>query len=241
MELNFKKDSYIFIPNEIFDDLGRIKYKSTTHYAFTIAYYTFVSFLYYSEYYRIELVSQQDIKEFIGYNRDNKAVDYIIKKNGLLDLSGYTRTENHMVLFNKKSTELMMYEEEKVINFPKKFSIKYPVKGFYRNIADEEDNDLTGTFFNTYNTTRILIKTIESILKNQKLKYLGLLVYLYIKQNKDLCMSYVEMSNNLHISDREIRNIIRTLEEFGFLFTIHAKYDVSGKNKKANIYTAIEN
>jgi hypothetical protein len=74
------KDKFLYIPGEIFDDLS-LNYKSNRHYAFTVCYYILINYFYYTCYYNNRFITQQDLKELLGYNRKDKRIDYIIKKS----------------------------------------------------------------------------------------------------------------------------------------------------------------
>lgn len=111
-----EKESKIFIPNEIFEDLinkfqklkpkekptktvttskGRGKNKgiNISHIAFAYSYYYLISWLYrYCKHlYGYDLIDNEKVKEILGYNATTKGIDYLIKNNGLLDTMGYIK------------------------------------------------------------------------------------------------------------------------------------------------------
>src|SRR5437763_8036906 len=86
------KEKRIFMPNEIFDDF-KSGFDSGVHKAFAYSYYYVVNYLYrYTKYSFGERFTQPEIMEFLGYSASNKKLNYITKKDGLLDQIGYTKT-----------------------------------------------------------------------------------------------------------------------------------------------------
>jgi hypothetical protein len=222
------KELTFFIPNEIFDDLKQLKYKSNNHYSFTVCYYVLTSYLYYVSYYGFKLITNADIKKTLGYHSHDKRIDYIIKNNGLLDLIGYTiSTSNYPI---NTTLDLHNYPEFDLINdYSKctfnKYFVKYPVKGFHRY-------DIQGTFFDVSNTTKIDINIFINIIKI--LGCSGFLIYLYFKSKGRIKISYDKLSKILLISNRRLFAIINELELNKYIKVIHAKCFKG--NKDANIY-----
>lgn len=89
-----EKESKIFMPNEIFDDLkGAIP--DSPHIAFAYSYTYLAAWLYrYSKHISPTegFIDNVKMKQILGYNENYKKLDYLIKKNGLLDQLGYTET-----------------------------------------------------------------------------------------------------------------------------------------------------
>ncbi|MGE5438102.1 MAG: hypothetical protein ACM3O3_12890 [Syntrophothermus sp.] len=215
------KDKILYIPDEIFNDLSMLKYKSNKHYGFTVCLYILINYLYYTCYYNNRLISNQDIKEILGYNRKEKRIDYIIKQNGLLDSSGYTK---------------MVYDipvsVDELLNI-NNYSIKYPVKSFYRNLYDSE---ITGTYYYHDNTIKISSKTFFDIINN--IDVTGYLIYLYIKKYNPLIIGYVKLSEVLKISKQNLIDKIKILELFGYIsIEVHKSYP---DNDKSNIYRILK-
>jgi hypothetical protein len=241
---DYQKDKIIFIPNEIFDDFSKLKYTTNSHYAFAISYYVLITYFYYTAHYGGKLITQQDIKEILGYNRDNKQIDYIIKKNGLLDKSGYTETTSdypvaieHEIFDN--TTEFIMIDEYKQFKYrdneSRNYKIKYPIKAFFRTKNDYKDGEETGTFFYFENTTKINADEFFKIINNKELGCVGFLIYLYIKKNKSICLGYDNLSSLLNISSRTLKNKIKILEICEYINVQHVFR--SSKNNNSNIYS----
>jgi len=87
-------ESKIFMPNEIFGDLQK-NIDNPSHIAFAYSYIYFVTWAYrYAKYGTVnELIDQKFIKKILGYNPTYKNLDYLIKKDGILEQIGYIRTE----------------------------------------------------------------------------------------------------------------------------------------------------
>lgn len=80
--------------NEIFEDLKKWvvegEIKSLQHQEFIYSYYWLLQYLWNHGKYSNGKFSQSAIKSMLRYNQNDKRLDYIMKKNGLLDRKGYT-------------------------------------------------------------------------------------------------------------------------------------------------------
>ncbi|MGG4039284.1 hypothetical protein [Heyndrickxia ginsengihumi] len=156
-----KKETNIFMPNEIFNDLQN-NIKKSVHIPFAYSYYYLITWLYrYAKYGSIS-IDNKNIKEILGYNKDYKPIDYIIKKNGILDLMEYTiTTKDHPISWEVNDNYLNFsmlsdFDEETIKTIKKiksrKYMIKFPYKSFFRTKESEEDNYEDGTFYDVSNT-----------------------------------------------------------------------------------------
>lgn len=116
-----EKESDIFMPNEIFEELiknfkkiSSYHEKSTetitikdgkerkrrsknsgaisSHIAFSYAYYYLCVYLYRNTKYTSTKTTVSDMKQILGYSPNNQKIDFIIKKGGLLDQWNFTST-----------------------------------------------------------------------------------------------------------------------------------------------------
>ena len=171
-------ESKIYMPNEIFEDLKSV-IKNSPHLAFAYSYIYLVHWLYrYTKYTSSKsIITNEHIKEILGYNSKTKGLDYLIKKNGLLDELGYTLTTNDIPLHWKydkyDGLEFTLLHDSiaeeleinpsltkgdilKVYQIPRKYNVKLPVKAFDRYSND----DIDGTFYEVSNTHLIPFEEI---------------------------------------------------------------------------------
>lgn len=229
MEKHFLNIEYLYgdvsiqMPNVIFRTLSKeIKNKTNIQQvAFAYAFLVATTFLYrYSNYVDIDngtYIQNADIKELLGYNKTTKTVDYIIKKNGLLDNIGLTKTiKNYPVKFityddikiNKISlTEFTMID---ALNNSEKVRYKEIVKN--RNYTVKEplfltepygDNDY-GTLYSYENTHKIAIYEILNLMFDENMDIIDFLIFLYIKSK---CKGYKHNMKAL--------SIIKMVDELG--------------------------
>lgn len=87
-------NEFVAMPNEMIEDLNswlaNKDVKSVMHLEFAYSYYWYITYLWRYAKHLEEEVNQGSIKELLGYNPNEKRIDYIIKRNGLLDVKGYT-------------------------------------------------------------------------------------------------------------------------------------------------------
>jgi len=242
VSFEFKSDKRIdfFIPNEIFEDFKRIQYRASTHYAFAVAYYAVISFLYYRCSYGKGIITQSDLKALLGLNKDNKRIDYLIKKNGLIEKIGYiSNTTNYPVkkeLNEFNGTYEFVYVDEfkgdfKIEGVPNKHEVKYPVKAFERNNAE-------GTFFDVRNTIKLDMRKFYEIINDEELGITGFLIYLRLKLYPVLMMGQENIGNELLLSRTTVKEKLKVLENKGLVMIEHEKYDYKGEKLHANTYIA---
>jgi hypothetical protein len=151
------KDMKVCLPNEIFQDLRNTICPTFgfSHKAFAYSFYYLSCYLYRNAKYGSihpmrNLYSLQLIEFMYG---DRKPINYITKRNGLLDLIGYTASENDFPITvemeNGEWAGFTMYQEQveevkKALNIPRNFICKKPLKAFKRN---SDSKFLDGTFY----------------------------------------------------------------------------------------------
>ncbi|WP_210367425.1 hypothetical protein [Bacillus sp. REN3] len=260
------KESKIYMPNEIFDDLkGAIK--NSPHLTFAYSYIYLVHWLYrYAKYLNSKsIITNEHIKEILGYNAKTKGLDYLIKKNGLLDQLEYTMTTNDIPLhwnFDKFEgltfTTLQETIEEEMKNshlltkgeilqtyqIPRKYNIKFPVKAFYRNEKEDE-----GTFFEISNTHCIPFEVFMYCMNNDDIGTTGFYLYSYIKRMNDFHkdgwdVSIEKMIDSTGLPEKTLLRYLDQLKKYRMIEAIHnQKYFCLAMNlndRKANTYHAKE-
>jgi len=221
-----------FIPNEIFIDFSKLNYKSNSHYAFTVCYYVLTSFLYYKAHYGIQKLTQPDLKEYLGYSRDNPTINYIIKRNGLLDQTEYTETTtDYPILYDYIRMEYVTRKDAdteigKYIGHDRNYTVKVPLKGLY------------GSFVCIKNTTKIDFRIFERIVTNKDLGCTSFLVYLYIKFRGTLIIGFEDFSKIIKCSVVTLQNAVKSLESRNYISVTRGKFDLQKMRYPANSYTA---
>ncbi|MFE4525071.1 hypothetical protein ACFRCQ_23690 [Cytobacillus firmus] len=292
-----EKESKIFIPNEIFDDLkkkfnelkpdikddksaaiittstgvkrrkrGKNKGLNINHLAFSYSYYYLISWIYRYAKHRTtnEIIDNGKVKEILGYNADTKGLDYITKKNGLLDQMEYTKTDKDFPLtwtFNQfeglefsmlseyieaetkdnpfvtKSSILEMYQ------IPRKYTVKYPVKAFYRTQESDYEN---GTFYEVENTHMIPFDVFMYCMDNENIGTIGFYLYCFIKRMNDFYSGGWDTSIENLILETEIpeSTLLKYIDVLRKYKMIDVEYNqeyfclaLDPKDRKANTYT----
>jgi hypothetical protein len=254
-----EQESKIFMPNEIFTDLRNALPDSSSHLAFAYSYYYLTSWLYrYTKYVKSNLIDNGKIKKLLGYNEDYKKIDYIIKKNGLLDQIGYTRTvKDFPVLWeydNYEGLEFTMYSEQREdihrynnITPSRKYNIKFPVKAFERII--DGDLETNGTFYDIENTHEIPFEVFMYCLDNEQIGLTGFYIYSFIKRMNDYYrggwdISVEGMPTDMGISERTISRYLDVLRKYNLIKVEHNQeyfcLGLDSNERKANTYYANE-
>ena len=173
------------MPNEIFLDMKEWistgELKSNQHQEFIYTYYWLMAYLWRYAIYAEQKLGQQEIKKILKYNPNEKRIDYIMKKNSLLDQKGYTAHSNdYPVLWSFKSNENvkfdMLYEFDETdrgymtANQSSRFFVKSPVK----HIGDDENE---GIYWNSSNTHIVSGEVLAICMDNPKLGCSGFYLY----------------------------------------------------------------
>lgn len=193
-ELYFNsQESSLYMPNEVFDDLQRGIEKSV-HIPFAYAYYYLISWLYrYAKYGNINIDNKM-IKRILGYNPTYQEINYLIKKNGILDSMEYTSTVKDYPVswtFENNELEFMLLsdfdkEMQKYINGTRsrKYSIKFPTKGFHRQV---DTNDiLDGTFYEISNTHSVPFEVFAFCMSKKEIGCTGFYIWCYLQMKNQM-------------------------------------------------------
>lgn len=256
-----ENESKVFMPNEIFEDLQN-NMKNGTHIAFAYSFYYLISWLYrYTKYlYTVENI--KDIKSILGYNPNAKTVDYIIKKNGILDIMGYTSTKRDFPIiwhfkddiYDFEELSFTMFSEDKELlptdflnKVTNRFVIKEPIKAFYRTKEDYEEGHENGTFFEVENTHLIPFEVFMYCMTNENLGCTGFYLYSYIKmQNQRYKGAYdcpmLTLAENTGLANRTMKDYLSQLRQYKLVEGIHNQEffctALDKGKRKANSYIA---
>lgn len=231
----------VYIPNEIFDDFNKNEHISAKNVAFLYTYYCLITYLYrYRKYLNGTFINNDVIKEIMGYSKDYKKVDSLIKKGGVLDLSGYTESTRNIPVDVKRVEdwiEFILYsdldkEMKQHCQLPKNYYVKKPVKGFIRWEGE------LGTFYDISNTHLFDINLYIEMM-DQGIDTTGFYIYQYIKHKNDMYkegynIGSKQFEKEIKVSARSIHDKIKILEEKDYLGI--KREDNKGEHTKANTY-----
>lgn len=234
-----ENEQMINMPNELFQKLkmlgGSKRDKKGSHIAFAYSYIYFYTWLYrYSKYYYIAPTTE-DVKELLQYSRTYEKMNYLIKKNGLLEQLGLLETTTDYPV-------LSYFDEEKYIQFEllsgqddeyiikglrkrhtNRFSIKKPLFTFEREIEGEMDN---GTFYDAYRTHIIDFDIFLYCMSNDELGVIAFYIYSYLKMQNDhhkggYDATAKRLSNEIDIGERTIRKYEKAMREYNMVELKH--------------------
>jgi hypothetical protein len=234
----------IFMPNEIFEDL-QSNIDNSPHISFSYSYIYFITWLYrYGKYGQIkELIDQKFLKKILGYHETYKKLDYLIKKNGVLEKIGYIKTTKNIPLgykYNENGLEFhyINKQNDKYKNIPKNYKIKFPVKAFYR--LDETNKN--GTFFNTEKTHLIPFDVFLFCMTNNELGCTGFYLYAFFKykiqRNGRYIISLDTLEKRTSIPNQTLCNYLDSLKKFNMISCDVQDYiiGIGRGNRKPNTY-----
>src|SRR5699024_402737 len=160
-KLNYNnKESKVFMPNEIFGDLQE-KVDKEVHIPFSYSYIYLCTWLYrHAKHFNPDIYTNKTLKEILGLFSNSQAINYLIKKNGLLDEIGYLESvRDFPISWEIVDGELHFDMYSEYPEFPAKMSnrffLKKPVFAFERVDLDDSDYIMEGTFYNITNTHMI--------------------------------------------------------------------------------------
>ncbi|MED1863263.1 hypothetical protein P4V41_07325 [Fictibacillus nanhaiensis] len=247
-----EKETKIYIPNEIFNDLEGLHVKGSSHVAFAYSFYYLTSWLYrYCKYGQIEIDTKM-IKELLGYHPDNKVINYIIKKNGVLDELGYTMTTTdypvaweyedglEFVLLSDLDTDAKKMLQSKK---GKNYKIKVPIKGIWRSKESEEEGIEDGTFYEVDNTHCVPFEVFIECMENDQLGCIGFYLYCYMKSKYQIFetgydVSLTELERCTGLSHKTLCRYLDRLKKYRMI-TCDVQNFVLGLDKgerKSNTY-----
>lgn len=233
VEFNEKYESKNFIVNEVFEDL-KSNISSASHIAFSYSYLYLVQWLYrQAKYFNVkETIDNSKLKEILGYDKNNRTVNYLIKKDGLLDKINYLETTRDYPVswtFTKdEPLEFLMssdldFEEGKeyLPTMPKRFYLKKPLKGFDDRtvVIKGEETEASGVFYQIDCTHNIPFEVFMYCMSKEDLGCVAFYLYSYLKHRNDIHVSGVDVSlDNLAketgISRRTVNKYIGLLKSY---------------------------
>jgi len=261
--LNYREEGgKVFVPNEIFDELPKTDllkrgFNETTAnpISFAFAFYYLSCYLY-RECKYADGIDTKVMKKILGYHENYKGVDYIIKKDGVLDKLGYTETTTNYPIhwrlidgytgpFFTTLSDLSI-EERKLYNVVAR-RIKVPVKALHRT-PDSKGEDWDGTFYWVENTTMIPFEVFMFCMGNDDLGIKAFYLYSYILYKSNYFggsfnEAFPALSDSTGFSSATLTRTLKELEGYGMITNSHEHfiYDRDpSKTTDANTYSALK-
>lgn len=242
----------VAMPNELFPQLLQMvvdKELKPVHIGFTYSYIYLQTYMYRYSTYGTYVPSVEEIKELFGFNANEQRVNYIIKKNGLLEQKDILTTTSEFPIVSdmedddfgnrvpKITTIKEFYNEydyettddwRDQMGITRRATCKYPVFGFER-YPEEGENGVyceEGTFFDISDTTLIDMDTFLFCMNTDDIGANGFYVYAYLldKSNKfdnDFNATYKRISQETGIGLNSITNIMNALRLHNLITTVH--------------------
>lgn len=238
--------SDIFMTNDYFEIIKLLNLENklkSVHIGFVYSYLYLQSYMLRNTTYDYFIPTPKDIKYILGYNQDEKRLDYIIKKNGLLDKEKLTITDNDFPIvnsYNKDEDYLEFTTASQIYDNLKEFkdirkianttTYKFPVLSFYDSNKRSDIKlfygDDGGTFYDVHNTTRIRFEVFAYCMSNQDIGATGFYLYSYIKHMNDLLGDEYKatastISNKIGVPERTVKKYLKSLKSYNLIDTIH--------------------
>lgn len=175
----------ITMPNEILQEmkdwLASGELKSIQHQEFVYTYYWLLTYLWRYALYAEQKLTQSDIKRLLGFNPNEKRLNYIMKKDGLLDIKEYTSTtKDFPISWSMKKSEQLSFDMLHEINqvdrgylLPYQ-SPNYFVKSPVKHMGNPENE---GIFWNSSDTHIVNGEVFTMCMNNRNLGCAGFYLY----------------------------------------------------------------
>ncbi|MGH0950678.1 hypothetical protein [Bacillus mycoides] len=238
MKWNEKKD-HVYLPNEIFIEFTPY-FNTIKQFSFAYCYYTYLNFLYkYCWYLKDDntIITQSEIKSFLGYSPINKTVDKIIKDGGILEQIGYVKTitdypvapihdeETGFVEGYQMASDIREMVHRKELVPYRGVRVKMPTTLLERSkvIPDnEEDREYDGTLYNVQDTFHIEFDVFKDIVGNHNLGCNGFLVYSILKSlcgtKRKFKIPQDDLADIYKINKRRLQDYLLALEKENYIY-----------------------
>lgn len=213
-EVEGKYSFIVAIPNEIFSELkgwtDDKEVKSVRHQEFIYSYYFYIAYLWRYAIYGKQEINQQIIKQTLGYNPNEKRIDYLIKRDGLLDQKGYTQsTTNFPVSWSLEGKSLSFslldeYDEESQKHLLKGYNDNRLIKMPLKHIGDENEE---GIFWNSSNTHMIGLSIFNKCIKESDVGCSGFYMYGILNYISSLNNRFNGTSDSFSCSNETLMNM----------------------------------
>lgn len=164
--INYEKESKLALPNELYSTMLQWKEDKkikANHIPFAWSYLYLQTYLYRYAKYEEYVPSTSNIKQMLGYGAEYSAIDYIIKKDGVLDSEGWTESTDDFPV------RVMWVDEDRdKTDRPIIITLKEESKGFHESLDCDTEaiKKLIGS-----ETFEAHWKKIKNVNNKQKIKY----------------------------------------------------------------------
>ena len=171
----------------IFEEINQLELQSTSHKGFTFGYLWITHFLWRHCKHLERDYTTKDIKMMLGRSAIDKNIDYIIKRDGVLDKKGYTQyttdypisadiDEDGHLQFTMLS-ELDGEQQKEIKSFKARgYNVKKPLKGYKRY-------NKNGLFFSKDDTFGL---TVEEYVRCMQIDVDAFYIYSWIKMKQKM-------------------------------------------------------
>lgn len=254
LQVSNEHEVKLALPNELFYILtsqvekGNIK---SSHLPFAYSYVYFITYMYRYGKYEQFMASQSDIKEVLGYARNYKPINYIIKEDGVLEKLGLLETTkcipitynwNGIYDDNLNYVEIKYFHQSKddlddayqfqknALGITSRTTIKRPRFAYIRDLSVDLDvidcvDDYTGTFYSTKNTHIIDFRIFDFCINQHDLGVIGFYIYSYLKHKNYIFGGYdasaARLSKELGLSAKTIQNYRDALRKYNLINLVH--------------------
>lgn len=266
MKKSYGDNIYVQIPNSIFKKLStHIKNKNGStnvqQSSFAYAYTVVVAILYkYAHFVDIDnetYIQNADIKELLGYSRTTKSIDSVIKKCGILDEIGITKTTksypiSYFIDSNEKINNIPMREFVTICDIDENFLGYDLIKGIVKNRNYEikepvflfEQDGENGTLYDYSNTHTVTLDEVLKFIKDDNLDNIDFSLYCFLKskckgyRNNSNSISLNVITSQLGVGFDALYSHLNKIKEKNYVDVNHKGWRARGDSRlESNVYT----
>lgn len=264
LEIN-GKESPVFMPNELFQNL-QWYLEDSSHLAYAYSYMYLTHFLYRNcKYFNVPtLLDNNMLKEILGYSKNNRTMNYITMKKGLLTSLKYTEPTKDYPFsweYTDKELSFLTYEDSRdymdvLPPVPKMFFLNYPLLA----MADErvvtrvvttetgekleEEVEVRGSFFDAESTHSVDFKIFMFCMGKKDLGVVAFYLYSWLRHKNDIHSGYgvplTELSKETGISRRTLNQYMDLLKGYRMITFRHNmecfSWTATKEERMANTY-----
>lgn len=255
--LTENSNAKVSIPNELFYELSKIEdIKDGRQLSFCFSYLILNAFLskycLYWDYDNDSFVTKKDMKVILGYNRENKTINHLIKVGGALESKGFLTHESDIPFFHNMKREfnnndwelsfisdmpIQLQDEYKHLRRNGNSSFSAPIPSFIIGIADN-----VSTLNDRYSTFTVDYKSFRKLLFNENdLGLVDILILYFIRHigysGKSIEISYDQMLSKLKVSRGTLKKSLEKIQSNNLIeivdtgFTYEVVSDDKGNEK----------
>lgn len=255
IQFNEQYEKYLALPNRLFNYLKQLiqnnKLKKE-HLSFTYSYIYFMTYMYRYAKYQFLVPKTNQIKQLFGYSLKNQQLDYIIKKNGILE--PILMTTNNFPIFveyeykqpkftcindikHDDNWQYWIEQWKKNLGVTNRSTCKLPVFGFHYDYKQgyNENEVFDGSFYETYDMTIVDFRIFDFCMsKPDELGVQAFYIYCWLKwknekHNKNFKSTRKRLSDELMISEGSVYKYISFMKRYRLI-------DTTNSHSEANAY-----